>query len=571
LRSKKFKIQLTKMMKKLNLLFLMMLTMFALSSCGDDDDATTSLPPTITAPSAVTNVQVGNPVDLTFTVNTPGGFSSAQVSAQGGTATVASAPAAGATSGSVVVNYIAGATAGAGSVTLTVDDNANLSDSESATINITAEPQPTIVDVFASEDGLGTVTWSSNNIYVLRGFVYVNSGQTLTIEPGTVIKGQPGQGAGASALIVARGGTIIANGSATDPIIFTALADDINDPEDLPLTERGRWGGVILLGGAPINHANGETIIEGLPETDDRSLYGNGTPNDFTTGVSESSGELSYISIRHGGSTIGANNEINGLTMGGVGNGTSIHHIEIWGNDDDGFEWFGGRVNTSYLASLYNQDDSFDADFGWIGQNQFWVAFQEPGFTASDRGMEFDGAHSGNLGATQFTNPTVYNMTLVGALNTGAGANAMFFTEGCAGSYYNSIITNFRAGINLTDVGAAGNNSRNRLADGDLVFGNNIFWQIGAKTTLAEVAEGLAALETHLADNDNSYVDPQLGGLAIGSVDLTPAAAGPAFSDLAAVPADVDGFTYEDVDYKGAFGADNWLAGWTAAATYGIF
>jgi hypothetical protein len=561
------------MMKKLNLLFLMMITMFSLSSCGDDDDGNggANLPPTISAPTNVTNVQVGNSVDVTFSVNAPNGFATAQVNAQGGTASIASAPAVGGTTGNVVVTYTAGATAGAGNLTLTVTDEDNLSDSESATINITEEPQATIVDVFASEDGLGDVTWTKNNIYVLRGFVYVNSGQTLTIEEGTVIQGQPGQGAGASALIVARGGTIIANGTASEPIIFTALADDVSDPEDLPLTEKGRWGGLIVLGGAPINHANGETIIEGLPETDDRSLYGNGTPNDFTTGVDDNSGELSYISLRHGGSTIGSNNEINGLTMGGVGNGTMIHHIEVWGNDDDGFEWFGGRVNTSYLASMYNQDDSFDADFGWVGQNQFWVAFQQPDFTASDRGMEFDGAHSGNLNATQFTRPIVYNMTLVGALNTGAGANALYFTEGCGGEYYNSIITNFRAGINLTDVGATGANARDRLANGGLIFGNNIFWQIGAKTTLAEVAEGLAALETHLAANTNSYVDPQLGSIAEGSVDLIPTAAGPAFTDVAEVPAATDGFTYEDVDYKGAFGTTNWLDGWTAASHYGIF
>lgn len=546
--------------------------MFSLSSCGDDDGGDVAgLPPTITAPSSVTNVQVGTSVDVTFTVNAPNGFESALASAQGGTANIASAPAVGSTSGNVVVTFTAGATAGAGNLTLTVTDENNLSDSEAATINITAEPQATVVDVFASEDGLGDVTWTKDNIYVLRGFVYVNSGQTLIIEPGTVIQGQPGQGAGASALVVARGGTIIANGTAEEPIIFTALADDVNDPDDLALTEKGRWGGVIVLGGAPINHANGETIIEGLPETDDRSLYGNGTPNDFTTGVDDNSGELSYISIRHGGSTIGSNNEINGLTMGGVGNGTSIHHIEVWGNDDDGFEWFGGRVNTSYLASLYNQDDSFDADFGWIGQNQFWVAIQQPGFTASDRGFEFDGAHSGNLGAAQFTRPIVYNMTLVGALNTGAGANALYFTEGVGGEYYNSIFTNFRAGINLTDVGASGANARDRLADGELVIANNIFWQIGAKTTLAEVAEGWAPLETHLSANNNTYEDPQLGSIAEGSVDLIPNAAGPAFTDGAAVPAAVDGFTYEEVDYKGAFGTTNWLEGWTAASHYGIF
>ncbi len=162
-------------------------------------------------------------------------------------------------------------------------------------------------------------------------------------------------------------------------------------------------------------------------------------------------------------------------------------------------------------------------------------------------------------------------MTLIGATNTGTGANAIYMTEGCGVFVYNSIITNFRSGINLTDVGAAGQNSRDRLAAGDIVFANNIFWSISTYTTLNQVAQGLAPLETHLTDNDNLYSDPQLGSIAAGNFNPLPAAAGPAFDDLFAYPgAAVDGFTYDDVDFKGAFGASNWLSGWTAAAEYGI-
>lgn len=556
------------MKKLLSLLFAASMFTFIFTAC-DDDDPVPDLP-SITAPST-TNVQVGGTANLTFTTTVPGGYKSAAATATGGTATVTSQPSAGANTGNVVVEYVADANAGAGSVTLVVTDNNNKTTSQTAVINKTAEAQKEVVDVFASEDGTGTVTWTADKIYVLRGFIFVNEGQVLTIDPGTVIKGQPGDGAGASALIVARGGQINAAGTAENPIIFTALADDTDDPDDLPINTRGQWGSLLILGNAPINHASGETFIEGLPETDDRGLYGNGTPNDFATGVDDNSGTYTYLSIRHGGTEIGSGNEINGLTMGGVGNATTIHHIEVWGNDDDGYEWFGGTVNTSYLASLYNQDDSYDWDFGWRGQNQFWVAYQEPGFDLSDRGGEYDGAHSGNLGATVFTQPSVYNMTLIGAMNTGAGANALYFTEGCGGFFYNSIVTNFRSGINLTDVGATGQNSRDRLDDGDLVFGSNIFWGIKDYTTIAQVAEGLAALATHLGDNDNVYADPQLGGIAEGAFNPLPAAAGPAFADLATYPvAAVNGFTYEDVDFKGAFGAENWLSGWTAAAAYGV-
>src|SRR5690606_14649209 len=118
------------------------------------------------------------------------------------------------------------------------------------------------IDVTESLDGVGTTTWESQNTYILNGFIYVNDGQTLTIEPGTVIKGQTGQAEDASALIVARGGTIIANGTADNPIIFTALADDVTRTDDLPKNQRGLWGGVIILGNAYINHASGQTTIE---------------------------------------------------------------------------------------------------------------------------------------------------------------------------------------------------------------------------------------------------------------------------------------------------------------------
>ena len=548
--------------------------LISLVAC-DDDEATPDSP-SIAAP-AIATVQVENPIDVTFNVIVPGGYKSAAVSGSGGSAVTKSEPALGTTSGAVVVTFTADATAGAGSVTITVSDNNNKTATQTGVINKTAEPQKPIVEIFASEDGVGTSTWTSGNIYVLRGFIFVNDGQTLTIEAGTVIKGQPGDGAGASALIVSRGGKIAAEGTNDNPIILTALADNTDDPSDLPLDTRGQWGGLIILGKAPINHSAGETVIEGLPETDDRGVYGNGTPNDFTTGADDNSGIATYISIRHGGTEIGAGNEINGLTMGGVGRGTTIHHIEVWGNDDDGFEWFGGTVNTSYLASMYNQDDAFDWDFGWKGQNQFWLAYQTPDFAGSDRGMELDGAHSGNLSAAVFSEPTVFNMTLIGALKTGSGANCIYMTEGSGGYFRNSIITNFRAGINMVTTGDPNNKQLDRLNAGKLDFDKNIFFGIGAFTTIAEVASSTSdaatktALETNLTGGGNTFADPQLGGIAAGALDPLPAAAGPAFQDLFVAPAaPVDGFTYETVTHKGAFGATNWLLGWTAAAEYGI-
>jgi hypothetical protein len=300
------------MKKILSMLFLAGTMVFAIS-CGGDENPDA---PTATAPS-LTEVEVGTDVELTFTISASGGFKSASVTATGGTAVVTTPPAAGAKTGSAVVTFTAGETAGAGSVELTVVDESDQSVKATAVLNIKEEPVKPMVDVFASGEGTGSVTWTADNIYVLRGFIFVNDGQTLTIEPGTVVKGQPGQGAGASALIVAKGGKLIAEGTASDPIIFTGLADDLEG--SVPEDATGLWGGIIMLGKASTNNTiddpaegvtSGERAIEGIPETEERGVYGTASPND-----ADNSGSLKYVSIRHGGSSIGADNEINGLTL----------------------------------------------------------------------------------------------------------------------------------------------------------------------------------------------------------------------------------------------------------------
>ncbi len=647
-----------------------------MQSC--DEDETPPQPPVVSAPTTVPSVQVSNKVDVTFTFTAPGGFKSASATAQGGTATVKTPATAGATEGSVVVEFTAGTTTGAGAVTVTITDESDQAVSQTAAVSITADPpapsiepvdatsatagtsidvaftvvtpggykssavssnvtiksQPavgatggTVVLTFAAPAtvegrerdltaieltvadnndknsekstvevlvkkpivnviqsvGTGTVEWTNDNVYFLEGYVYVNSGVTLNVEAGTIIKFASGNGPSSSALVVARGGIMNAVGTANEPIIMTAVSDDVDDVDDLPINTRGQWGGLVVLGKAPINHASGQTFIEGLTQTDTRNQYGNGTKDDQVTGADDNSGTYAYISLRHGGTEIAPGNELNGFTLGGVGNGTTIHHIEVWGNNDDGFEFFGGTVNTSYLASFYNQDDSFDLDFGWRGHNQFWVAFQEPNFVDSDRGGEWDGAHSGNLAAPGFTQPTIFNMTLVGAQSAAGGSNnnALFLTEGMGGFVRNSIVANFRSGINAATAGADLNKLADRLAGGQFVISNTLFHAIGSATDLAGVAAATSdaatktALETMLSAgaNGNSFADPQLASIAAGSLDLRPAAAGPAFSGLAATPAGaVNGtFTYNaSANFKGAFGTENWLLGWTAASDYEV-
>lgn len=208
------------------------------------------------------------------------------------------------------------------------------------------------------------MTLTNDKIWYLVGRTSVEDGTTLTIQPGTIIKGNSGTGANATALIIARGAKINAQGTPQQPIIFTSEIDNIQIGElygtSLGTTLNGLWGGVIICGNAPISASNSSMQIEGIPASDPNGLYGG-------TNETDDSGVLSYISIRHGGANIGEGNEINGLTLGGVGNGTTINNIEIVGNQDDGIEWFGGNVNCSNLLVWSTGDDCIDIDQGYGG------------------------------------------------------------------------------------------------------------------------------------------------------------------------------------------------------------
>ncbi len=212
-------------------------------------------------------------------------------------------------------------------------------------------------------------SWTKDKVYQLGGRITVLSGVTLTIEAGTIIKGEAGSGANATALLVARGGKLLAEGRADATIIFTSVADEITPAQvaagdfaspNLDPTISGLWGGVLILGRAPISASASEIAIEGIPTTDPNGLYGGSDDAD-------DSGIIKYISIRHGGTNIGNGNKINGLTLGRVGAGTIIDHVEIVGNQDDGIEWFGGMVNVSNVVVWNVGDDGIDTDQSWGG------------------------------------------------------------------------------------------------------------------------------------------------------------------------------------------------------------
>lgn len=315
------------------------------------------------------------------------------------------------------------------------------------------------------------VNWTADNTYIIDGFVFVNEGQTLNIEAGTIIQGKAGEDVDASALVVARGATINAMGTEDNPIIFTYEGDNGGEMPNV----RGQWGGLILLGSAELNSTPGESAIEGIPTDETRGLYG-GSDN------ADNSGTLRYVSIRHGGTNIGSDNEINGLTLGGVGSGTTIEYVEVIGNQDDGVEWFGGTVNAKHLIVAFCGDDGLDYDEGFRGATQFVIVHQDPAPEAADRGGEHDGGTDPEVGRPYAT-PQYFNVTSVG--NT--GERALTFRDNAGGQYHNSIFVNYAKGIDIEDLVDQDQDSFQQFKDGELRLENNVFFNIGAGTTASDL------------------------------------------------------------------------------------
>ncbi|MFM8356926.1 MAG: hypothetical protein ACKOET_00065, partial [Verrucomicrobiota bacterium] len=380
----------------------------------------------------------------------------------------------------------------------------------------------------------GVVKWSRTNEYVLNKFIYVLAGAELHIEAGTVIKGKPGRDADTSALIVATGGRIFAEGTPTQPIIFTAEADDVTDPDDLGIFERGLWGGVVLLGKASLNTAtsaigNAATpkfeVFEGLPDTEvnGQRVHRFGGNED-----EDSSGVMRYVSIRHAGVVFQPNKELNGLSLGGVGRGTTLEFIETYAAADDGFEFFGGTVNTRYLVSAFNDDDAFDIDQGWRGKNQFWFALQEPG--RKDNGGEWNGEPNGaSANNAPIANYTVYNATFIGAGTNTAGNRGLTIREYAAPRVYNSLFTDFGGNAATID-----DKSKIHLDSGLLDLRDNLFWNFGTNgVPVALAGNANAGILFSDASRSNRNLNPLLRGLSRasdGGLDPRPATGSPALA-----------------------------------------
>jgi hypothetical protein len=296
--------------------------------------------------------------------------------------------------------------------------------------NTTVYPTP---NVSIPGGDLTTQTWTNGNTYLLNGKVYVPDGVTLTIQAGTVIRGDKNN---EGTLVVERGGKIIAEGTETAPIVFTSN-------QGINSRTYGDWGGVIICGKA-LNNQGPNVQIEGLEDP----VYYGGTDDHDNSGI------LKYVRIEFCGIALTPNNEINGLTMGSVGDSTFIDYVQVSYSGDDAFEWFGGTVNAKHLIALRAYDDDFDTDFGFTGKVQFAVSLRDPAVAdiSGSNGFESDndGAGSTNIPLTQ---PIFCNVSIFGPkVTSGTTINsnykrALHLKKNTRCSAFNSIFLGYPVGL----------------------------------------------------------------------------------------------------------------------------
>lgn len=324
-------------------------------------------------------------------------------------------------------------------------------------------------------------TWTANNLYVLKGLIYVKNGATLTIEAGTLIEGDHTYTG--SALVITKGARIFANGTAAQPIVFTS--DNAAGSRN-----KGDWGGVILLGKSNFNINGGVNNIEGIAATADTQYGGGTTPDE-----NDSSGVMRYVRIEFPGYVYAANNEINGLTLGAVGKGTVIDYVQVSHSNDDSFEWFGGSVDCKHLVAYRGLDDDFDTDNGYNGKVQFGLGIRDPHVSddpaiSTSEGFESDNNASGT-GVDPVTSAVFTNFTMVGPMyrknQTGAESFATGYKRGARIrrasqlKIMNTLFMDYNEGVHVD-----GNACETNALNGTLKFNNNI---IAGTVTTSKVTQ----------------------------------------------------------------------------------
>ena len=347
-------------------------------------------------------------------------------------------------------------------------------------------------------------TWTPANVYKLSGIVYVNSGVTLTIQPGTVIRGD--ETVANSSLFIARGGKIQAIGTPCNPIVFTSN-------KNIGARDKADWGGVVLLGNARNNQGT-NVLIEGTSASEPRNFHG-GTNDNDTSGI------MKYVRIEFGGYVFAPNNEINALTFGSVGRNTTIDFIQTSFNNDDAFEWFGGNVNCKHLVSYRNLDDDWDTDFGYSGIVQYCLSVKDPQISdnpavSTSEGFESDNDAAGSA-LTPKTTAKFYNVTQIGAFRCDNNAGTLFqptatgfrraarIRRNSELKLFNSILMNNWRGLFID--GAA------TIATGGYAFQNNILAQdttsiwVAPYTGVGKVGEdAFSASVVYGAVNNNTII-----------------------------------------------------------------
>lgn len=388
--------------------------------------------------------------------------------------------------------------------------------------------------------------------YTLKGYVYVTEGNTLTIAPGAVVVSDITE---KGALIIERGAKLIADGRATDPIVFTS-------GKAIGQRTPGDWGGIILLGKAPTNRPlDPAPVVEGGVGR----KYGGTDPND-------ESGILRYVRIEFAGIAAEPGSEINGLTLGGVGSGTIIENVQVSFGNDDAFEFFGGTVNCKNLIAFATADDDFDFDFGYQGKIQYGIACRKPDFVDggdAGNGIECDNDGSGST-AIPVTRPQLSNFTFVGPNNaTGTAANHNFGNRWRRGTQFllrNSIMIGWQKGGFSLESAATAQAYTNGTSEfrNVLVHSNDAAnGYRGDATATGVITPALMKLK---AEADGCKT---LAAAADAMLTAPFYSTSPNFLPMTGSPA-LSGASFTGMNsffttgtFIGAMGTNNWTAGWT--------
>jgi len=400
-------------------------------------------------------------------------------------------------------------------------------------------------------------TWTSDRAYRLTGRVLIRDGATLTIEPGTFVLGTPGSQP-PSVLVVSTTGRLIAEGTRSRPIVMTSSQ---------PFGERrpGDWGGLIMLGQAPINVQGGTSAIEGLPESPETRYGGTRADHDC--------GRLRYVRVEYAGVELVAANETNGITTGGCGTRTVMDHLQVHLGLDDAFEFFGGNQDAKYLVASYQIDDGIDIDFGYSGRIQHAVVVL--GAQGGNNGLEADG-NLDQPNNSPFTNPTWYNVTMVGNYANAANQNeavvgGLFLRRGVGGTYNNTIVYHWRGfGAATSTTAAQGFASLQPRIEGGILNADGLLvWENGAADRPATMEGQFQDLIRPWISNNGrvkkvAYGNPLLRrAFDASNPDFRPLPNSAAFGPGWVAPPD-DGFFDQWANYIGAFGDFDWTEEWTS-------